>query len=130
MSRFVLPISTSRLMMIQWSGVFGVFLVVLAQQIHDFKAAGDGWIGVLMRYLAVAGVCYALVTAIAAIALALPGVIERRERRIRIGAVLAMTPFVIIAGMQLAVVVAALLPEKKYEDGARPLVLPIQSQPF
>ncbi|MBL0921484.1 MAG: hypothetical protein IBJ10_05075 [Phycisphaerales bacterium] len=128
MGRFVLPISTSRLMMTQWSGVFGVFLVGLAQQIHDFKAAGDGWFGAVTTVLAIVGGGYAFVTAIAAIALALPGVTGRRERRLRLGAVLSMTPFVIIAGLQLAVFVAAFFPEKKYEDGARPLVLPMQSR--
>lgn len=127
MGRSVLPISTSRLMMMQWSGALGVFPVVLAQQVHDFKTAADGWFGGVITVLAIVGGCYALVTAIAAIALALPGVSERRERRIRIGSVLAMTPFVVIAGMQLGVFVAAFFPEKKYEDGFRRLVLPMES---
>ncbi len=109
----------------QWSGAIGVFLAGLARQIDDFKAAGEGWFGDLMAVLAVLGGCYAILTAIAAIAFALPGVTVRRERRLRIGAVLAMTPLVVIAGLQLAVFVAAFFPEKRYDNGARPLVLPM-----
>ena len=108
----LLPISTPRLMALEWSGALGTAVVFFLHQL-EFKSVNlDGWRPFLGALMLLGGIV-AILGPLLAIALACPGVPSKRERRIRLGATLAMVVFVYGLGCQAAVVLLAFVPEER-----------------